>query len=317
MRKNILILSNRETYIKNIFCNKDIDIEYSYSNINIFFKIIRRLWHFFNINNFKVWYDFKEKNINFYDTIIIFESIYPIDIIKYIRKTNKQCRIIYWLWNPVSTLKKDFMYDKYKEFLNLLKKRYDKNLNFEIWSFDKIDCKRYNLKYNNQVSYKVEMQKQEIKWDFFFCGKDKNRLDKIKKIKEKFSKYKFKILVLPDKDKYYDKDDEQYILSDPITYLEIIKYINQSRCIIDIVQDGQGGITWRPLEAMFYKKKLLTNYLDIKNYDFYNKDNIFIIENDDEKKIDIFLKQSYQEISSEIIEQYLVDGWLKNFFYKF
>lgn len=68
---------------------------------------------------------------------------------------------------------------------------------------------------------------------------------------------------------------------------------------------------------MFYKKKLLTNYLDIKNYDFYNKDNIFIIENDDEKKIDIFLKQSYQEISSEIIEQYLVDGWLKNFFYKF
>lgn len=316
MRENILILSNRETYIKNIFSNKNIDIEYSYSNINIFLKIIRRLWHFFNISNFKVWYDFKEKNINFYDTIIIFESIYPIDIIKYIRKTNKQCRIIYWLWNPVSTLKKDFMYDKYKEFLNLLKKRYDKNLNFEIWSFDKIDCKRYNLKYNNQVSYKIEMQKQKIKWDFFFCGKDKNRLDKIKMLKKKFPECNFKILIIPDKNKSYNNDDKQYILLNVLSYSDVIKYINQSKCIIDMVQEGQGGITWRPLEAIFYKKKLITNFKSIVEYDFYNRNNIFVIGKDDMNNILDFINSDYEEIDEKIINKYKADGWLKNFINK-
>ena len=98
-----------------------------------------------------------------------------------------------------------------------------------------------------------------------------------------------------------------------INYEQILKYIAESKCIIDIVQEGQGGLTWRPLEAMFYRKKMITNFKDIKEYDFYKKDNIFIIGEDDPSNIKNFVNTGYVDIPQNIIKKYTIDGWIENF----
>ena len=72
-------------------------------------------------------------------------------------------------------------------------------------------------------------------------------------------------------------------------------------------------MTWRPLEAMFYRKKLITNFKDIKEYDFYIKDNIFIIGEDDLNNIKNFVNTGYVDISQNIIKKYTIDGWIENF----
>ena len=39
-----------------------------------------------------------------------------------------------------------------------------------------------------------------------------------------------------------------------LPYSKIINYVNKSKCIVDIVQKEQGGLTWRPLKQCFIEK---------------------------------------------------------------
>lgn len=310
----ILFIVNEENYTTEILKDIDINInvDYTYDKINnIFIRLLRRLWAIFNIPFYNLWFKFRRNNIEKYSLIILYECKYPEKIIKYIRNRNKNTRIIYWLWNTVEKTEDYRLYSQKKKTINLIKKK--DIYRCEVWSFDKNDCKIYNLFYNNQVAYKIDIPEQDIKYDFFFAGKDKNRLDIIKNLKEQLKDYKFKILILPDKKKIYCKEDKQYIISEMLPYFQIIKYINQSKCIIDIVQEGQAGLTWRPLEAMFYRKKLLTNYLDIQNYDFYKECNIFILGKNDLNNIKSFVDDSYEHVSEKIINKYTANGWLNNF----
>jgi hypothetical protein len=63
---------------------------------------------------------------------------------------------------------------------------------------------------------------------------------------------------------------------------------------------------------MGLKRKLITTNTDIINYDFYHKENIFIM---DRKEMDIdlgFIEGNYHEINKEIYEKYSISGWTKN-----
>lgn len=53
-------------------------------------------------------------------------------------------------------------------------------------------------------------------------------------------------------------------------YSEILKKIQSSKCILEIMQEGQSGATLRYFEAVSMNKKLLTNNQKIKSYPFYN-----------------------------------------------
>ena len=48
--------------------------------------------------------------------------------------------------------------------------------------------------------------------------------------------------------------------------------------ILDIAHPHQKRLSFRPYEAMGLRKKLITTNKDIANYDFYNPNNIFIID---------------------------------------
>ena len=53
-------------------------------------------------------------------------------------------------------------------------------------------------------------------------------------------------------------------------YEEILEKVQQTNCIIEIVQEGQSGATLRYFEAVTMNKKLLTNNPHIKEFPLYN-----------------------------------------------
>lgn len=308
----VLILVNEKNYnTKMAEQLNNVDIAYTYKKRTG--HIEKRLYDLSLLLNSSFFYKFigfSNIDLKKYTTIILYECNYPDKLIYYIRKKNNNVRIIYWLWNTIGKSG----YNSKKYFLNLLDKRNNPKYKFDIYSFDKKDCLQYNLKYNNQVSYKINISTpQKIKYDFIFCGRDKNRFCIIKDLINKLKDKKFKILLSPDKNKKYDSSDYKYFINTPISYDELITYVNQSKCIIDIVQENQNGLTWRPLESMFYKKKLITNFKQITSYDFYNKHNIFILGIDNIEHINYFLKTPYHDINKKIIYNYLPQGWLNNF----
>lgn len=98
-----------------------------------------------------------------------------------------------------------------------------------------------------------------------------------------------------------------------IPYEEYVALIGKSEAIIDIVNESNYGLTVRPLEALFAKKKLITNYSEIVHYDFYHEDNIFIFDKSNIDQIPAWLEKPYHPIDEAILVRYDIDAWLDRF----
>lgn len=102
------------------------------------------------------------------------------------------------------------------------------------------------------------------------------------------------------------------LIKQDIQYEENIYFLNQSDLLIDIVNPIHNGLSFRTFEAIYYKKKLVTNNSLIKNYDFYHQNNILVWDGENINDLSDFLARPYVEIDSKIIEKYGFKNWIKN-----
>ena len=266
------------------------------------FKLYEHV-HFCNVTR---WLEDWKYKISEYDVIFIFDGVRGRDVIEYIRDHNKRARIIIYYINPV-------------DFADRKAPHHYKGLDCEFYTFDPIDAKKFGIKfkpYFYSEEYMVDCdEKVDIKQDVFFVGVDKDRLGIIKDLHKKFEQMNLtdKLMIVATPHKKYSRSDEKW-LAKRVPYEKIAENIKQSRAILDIVQSGQSGITLRPMEAMFYNKKLITNNIYIKEYDFYNPRNIFILQERNISELKEFLELPTIEINQEIKNKYRFSGgWLKEF----
>ena len=195
-----------------------------------------------------------------------------------------------WMWNPVRATK-------------ILNKSIDllHQIGVKLHTFDKDDSLKYDMIYHKSFyNMNVKLQPTLPKYDFYFLGAQKNRGEQIRDVEKLLSNYKC-LFIIPEK------------LSDFISYKENLEHIKESSCIIEILQKNQYDITLRSLEALSFKKKLLTNNVNVKEYSFYNPNNIFIIGVDNNERLQDFLSTPYEEISEDIKKQYDINTWLESF----
>ena len=100
---------------------------------------------------------------------------------------------------------------------------------------------------------------------------------------------------------------------DFVPYEDYLKLLVKTKTILDIVDGNQSGLTLRCMEALFFNKKLITNNLDIENYDFYNPKNVFILGKDDMNNIKQFIDSPYELVDEKIVNYYDFDEWIKRF----
>ncbi|RLV19195.1 capsular biosynthesis protein CpsH [Streptococcus iniae] len=91
---------------------------------------------------------------------------------------------------------------------------------------------------------------------------------------------------------------------------EIIKTILDSKVVLDIQHPNQTGLTMRTIEMIGLNKKIITTNNSIVNYDFYNKNNILII---DRHNIEIdreFFETEYSALNQDVYKKYSLEFWL-------
>ena len=312
--KIMFLLDRDNDFFARQIKNNGFDVFRIYKDISLPMKFLRRAHLYSDLNLYKYWFNEEWiKKISQFDTIFIHASIIKVPVVKFINNNFPNKRIILWYWNPVrKTLPMD----------------YTKNLDCELWSFDPYDCKKYGLNYNTQFYFDIsklkdsESCRNEI--DVLFVGKNKGRLKKLLEIERKLenislrtyfhivenSKFlKFISVNLYNKLNYKTK----YNFSESISYENVLELIFNSNSILDIVSKGQTGLTLRPLEALYAEKKLITNDINIKTYDFYNPNNIFVLEDNNFDKINDFLNKNYQTVDDKITEKYQFSNWIKRF----
>jgi hypothetical protein len=181
----------------------------------------------------------------------------------------------------------------------------------EVYSFEKDDCKKYNLTFLTNWIYPIsKSKKRDAESQVFNISSKDRRLPLLVKIasilKEKNINYK--IIIFHKKNKSH-KSSVEYI-SKQIPLTEVNDYLSNTKVLLDINRAGQKGLTFRAFESLELEKKLITTNSDIKNYDFYNPNNILII---DEKRPNIpleFFSSDYQKISEELLKKYKVQAWI-------
>lgn len=304
--KRTLVLVNEE--FNGYFPERDENFYIStiYNNQNLWHRIFRKIVLKVNFNLgekylFKNWIKLLDK----VDTIILFDTGNAVEILSFLQKIFNK-RIILWYWNPVAWTK--FSLNKI-----------DRN-RIEIWSYNKGDCVKYHFKYNVQFYLDKNKPKNtefDYHYDVFFIGTDKNRNQYLNKLENIFkaqgiSSLFYLVKSTGEKDK---NDSKKIKYQKPVSYKELIYMLSKSKAIIDLVPEGQNGLTLRPLEALYYKKKLITNMKQIKEYDLYNPKNVFILGEDDISKMSSFIDQPYDSsLQSQLSEEYSEKQWLLNFY---
>lgn len=243
---------------------------------------------------------------------ILFWGVENLKEMLILEKEIDSTQISFFLWNPVSTINRnEYSKNEYAQYIQ------KKNLN--VYTFDKNDAKQYGLKLIKQVYRMPDSIEDNInidKKDFFFIGKDKKRakvlMNLLNNLKNEKLSYYFHILT--DKHSNIDPIHADCFYQVGLDYATVLKHVNASRCIAEILQSGQSGMTIRTLEALFFKKKLITNNHEIVKELFYHPNNIYIIGKDENRiTLTEFINSPFINIPEEVLRPYQIEYWIKQF----
>lgn len=198
---------------------------------------------------------------------------------------------------------------KIAKLLDLLSKQ-----GVKIWSFDQADCLKFGfLLYPQFVEQINGLKNIQIQYDFSFVGRDKGRTQVLSRLKESLNGHGYSTFF--DIRNPASRDIQQ---SANLSYVDYLERYLSATCMIEILQDGQSGMTLRPLEALVYGRKLLTNNPDIVKEDFYHPSNIMVFDTAalDLKKLENFMSQPFVRLQDVVSIRYTATGVLNMVFEK-
>ena len=290
-----ILVVNEKSLFYDYYKKKGIGVAIYKSITSEYLRAFRRVHLTMRLPFFSVWYTKEFRQVSPKETkeVVIFDSMLSVKPANYLRKKYTDLRIIYWHWNHID--------------IPFFFKSFDTGI--ERWSYDTIDCEQYKMRFNTQfyIADFANSNNLPIERDCFFIGAVKTRGPYIEKCRDALEAAGLdSLFILSDNTR---KDRERKW----VEYHDILNYIKTSRCVIDIVPDTQYGMTLRPLEALFLKKKLITNYKDIIKSDFYHRDNIFILDVDDISRLYEFVKSPFNDVVSQYAPYYDMWTWLERF----
>lgn len=232
-------------------------------------------------------------------TLVIRPDMFPIEVIKELKKKTR--KLIAYQWDGI---------DKFPAVKNYF------YLFDSFYCFDHEDSKNNIKPITNfyfdcvQPIYKsYNYQKPNLYFVGLFW---KNREKKIDQFIAEMSSKNVELSIFIQYDhKSEIKNPKITYIKDRITFLENLKKVEKADILLDFVDPVHNGLSIRFFEALYYKKKVITDNIMVKNYDFYHPSNIFVLENNNYNKIDVFLQTPYHEISDDIVKKYGFSDWIR------
>ncbi len=198
----------------------------------------------------------------------------------------------------------------------------------KVFSFDNKDVAMYGFEKLTNYNYLAYLpqENQNPKLDFFYItsfDRNRNRIliplaKKLDELKVKFDifvvgkktwKYKFKYLLSPAFNNISVKFRRKVIPNNIIN-----QHYQNSKAILDLMREGQYGLSFRIFEAMAMEKKIVTNNPEIRNYNFYNPENILILEDDFSNLNRHFFEKPYKKLPKDIYDYYTLENWVDRVF---
>ena len=259
---------------------KNVFVHFSYINSNeLILKTLRKISSNLIYGQYtKKKYDPTKKYIAFFDGQY---SLCSQGFKQYLLSKYPGCKIVFHLGDLLST-HKNIHIDEIKEFSDM------------IVTYDHNDADNNGLTYHSDPYSQLPapmLQSNTPKSNIVFFGLAKNRAKEILKVYDVLKEHSVSCMFnVPD---LSDSDCEtrpELAGGQFKPYLDYLKVVQSSDCILEIIQGGSRGGTFRTWEAVVYNKKLITNNQSIKDEPYYNPDYIQVIDSLDSIDIDWLMR---------------------------
>ena len=215
----------------------------------------------------KLWYKhyFDESNLSPTDKVcfVFWESLnitYSKDYLLYLHRKYPHSKFVYFFSNPIN----DYNYEKY----NYVDFLFDIAL---LTSPEDIKRKNFYYSYMDFLLFPDLLPDTTYESDIFFVGANKGRLtlllDIYKNLNAQGLKCRFFITGVKEEEKKYEED---IIYNQYMQYEEVLKYVRNTKCVLEIIQQNGNYPSYRILESIKYNKKLLTTNEKISEHSLYN-----------------------------------------------
>lgn len=231
---------------------------------------------------------------------------YEDKFLMYLRKKYPGIKLVYIFTNIVKyTAATELKY------LDKLNKWYD-----VVFAFDLVDAKKYQFSYSPLIydaDPTYDKNTKESKDNLvFYVGQAKDRLPGLLSCFEKLKKLRiatdFHIVNVNEEDIKYSNE---IIYNKFMSYDECVDSIQQSTCLIDVIQGDSTGLTIKTCEAVCYDKKLITTNRHVKEYPFYDPRYIRIVEVPDDIDESFFTENRNVRYSEEGKKYFSADRFLE------
>lgn len=236
-----------------------------------------------------------------YKTVVLFDTYahYSEYAHKIEHSVSEDTRLILYLLNPA------FFSDDYTK----ISKRW------EIWTFAKADSEKFGFRYggtfyNPHLLKLTETEHRESKQtDVLFVGTDKGRKTYVKELEQILTndgiKCDFRVV-----DNFKSLFSTKY--SREVSYLDLCKLIYSTKVLLDVVQEGQYGLTLRVMEAILFGKKVITTNKYLANdEDFATNENIYILDKYNFKGLKSFILKPVIPYSENLKQKYSFYSWME------
>lgn len=271
---------------------------------NIFYRVVLKDNTYFIKKEKQIFEKFAEKQLKNKEYDIAFFIRADMYSEKLIRKVRERSRkMVSYQWDGLEMYPKIFDYYKY----------FDRRLVFDGNDIRKFP--QYNLLplpiYHYTENIVHDPKKDVI--DLFYIGVGLDERIKMSYNIEKYSKennLKFKAILTVPEFRDEVKTESVSLQHTGISLEENEEYTSQSKAVVDFKMNSHNGVAFRFFECLNQEQKFVSNNRNLRDYDFYHPDNIFITDFEDLDGLKEFLQKPYHKIDRKIVEKYGIRNWV-------
>jgi len=174
----------------------------------------------------------------------------------------------------------------------------------KVYSFDNEDCKKYNLELLTNFYY-YEPQPVAIE-NALFCIShlEKRRYELFNRMGKYLEENDIKFRFMTKQSVQKLKSPYIEYMKETIAYADMLKLLNHYAVILDIAKPNQAGLSFRIFESLGMNKKIITNNKAVMEYDFYDPNNILVIDFENINIPKSFFETPYRPIDEAIKQKY-------------
>ncbi len=188
----------------------------------------------------------------------------------------------------------------------------------EVYSFDPDDVKEHGFKFiTNYIYFNHHKQyNQQPKNGVFNISSLDKRFKTMPQFAQYFKKHniKYKLIAFTNQPSAELESLNIELTTKKYTLNDVFNLVTDSTILLDLQRPKQKGLSFRIFEGIALHKKIISTNKDLVNYNFYNPNNIAIVDSNNIQINSDFFTTPYTPLAPEIIQQYHISSWIDTVF---